>query len=105
MPALHPFTFLMFFKSCNIVDTVFILLLALWYYTVLCVELKDHRYQYSLFLASIVVAVSPFFHIAAITLHWSGCVFLCCHQTFHAHSQFALFELGITIYYLTIVAV
>ena len=37
------------FAVYNKVDTVFILLLALWYCTVMCVELaslKDHRYQY-----------------------------------------------------------
>ena len=61
------------FAVYNIVDTVFILLLALWYCTVLCVELtslKDHRYQYSSFVASFVVGVLPLFYITAITLHW-----------------------------------
>ena len=61
------------FAVYNKVDTVLILLLALWYCTVLCVELtslKDHRYQYSSFLASVVVAVLPLFYITAITLHW-----------------------------------
>ena len=32
--------------------------------------LKDHRYQYSSFVASFVVAVLPLFYITAITLHW-----------------------------------
>ena len=61
------------FAVYNKVDTVLILLLALWYCTVLCVELtslKDHRYEYSSFLASVVVAVLPLFYITAISLHW-----------------------------------
>ena len=61
------------FAVYNIVDTVFILLLALWCCTVLCLELaslKDHRYQYSSQVVSAVVAVLPLFYITAITLHW-----------------------------------
>ena len=61
------------FAVYNIVDTVFILLLALWYCTVTCLELaslKDRRYQYSSQVLSVVVAVLPLFYITAITLHW-----------------------------------
>ena len=61
------------FAVYNKVDTVFILLLALWYCVVLYVELtslKDHRYQYSSQVVSAVVAVLPLFYITAITLHW-----------------------------------
>ena len=61
------------FAVYNKVDTVFILLLALWYCTVTCLELaslKDHRYQYSSQVVSAVVAVLPLFYITAITLQW-----------------------------------
>ena len=61
------------FAVYNKVDTVFILLLALWCCVVLLTEvtsLKDHRYQHSSFVASFVVAVLPLFYITAITLHW-----------------------------------
>ena len=61
------------FAVYNKVDTVFILLLALWYCTVMCVELtssKDHRYQYLSQVVSAMVAVLPLFYITAITLYW-----------------------------------
>ena len=61
------------FAIYNIVDTVFILILALWYCTLWCVEvasLKDHRYTTTSKVAMAVVAVLPLFYITAITLHW-----------------------------------
>ena len=61
------------FAVYNIVDTVFILILALHYCTLWCVEvasLKDHRYTTTSKVALGVVAVLPLFYITAITLHW-----------------------------------
>ena len=61
------------FAIYNIVDTVFILILALWYCTSLCLELaalKDHRYATTSKVAMGVVGVLPLFYITAITLHW-----------------------------------
>ena len=61
------------FAIYNIVDTVFVLILALWYCTVMCVELaslKDYRYTTTSKVAMAVVAVLPLFYITAITLHW-----------------------------------
>ena len=61
------------FAVYNIVDTVFILILALWYCTVMCIgfaSLKDHRYKYTSILGSVVVALLPLFYITAITLRW-----------------------------------
>ena len=61
------------FAVYNIVDTVFILILAQWFCTCLCVELaslKDHRYMTSSKVATAVVAVLPLLYITAITLHW-----------------------------------
>ena len=61
------------FAIYNIVDTVFILILALWYCTLLCLEvasLKDHRYTSTSKVAMTVVAILPLFYITAITLHW-----------------------------------
>ena len=61
------------FAIYNIVDTVMILILALWYCTLLCLELaslKDHRYTTTSKVASVVVAVLPLFYITAISLHW-----------------------------------
>ena len=61
------------FAVYNIVDTVFILLLALWNCSVMCLELasmKDHRYKYSSQVVSAVIAILPLFYITAITLHW-----------------------------------
>ena len=60
------------FAVYNIVDTVFILTLALWYCTVMCIgfaSLKDHRYKYTSILGSAVVAILPLFYITAITVH------------------------------------
>ena len=71
------------FGVYNIVDTVFILVLALWYCGVLCFNLsalKDHRYKFTSMLISTVVAVLPLFYITAITLHWV------CTQTTIGHS-------------------
>ena len=61
------------FAVYNIVDTVFILILALWYCTLWCVEvasLKDHRYTTTSKVTMAVVTVLPLFYITAITLHW-----------------------------------
>ena len=61
------------FAIYNIVDTVFVLILALWSCAVLCVELaslKDHRYMTTSKVAMAVVAILPLFYITAITLHW-----------------------------------
>ena len=52
---------------------MFILLLALWYCSVMCLDIasmKDHRYTTTSKVAMTVVAVLPLFHITAITLHW-----------------------------------
>ena len=63
------------FAVYNIVDTLFILLLALWCCTLMCLKLaslKDHRYTTTskVAMAVHVVAVSLLFYITAITLHW-----------------------------------
>ena len=61
------------FAIYNIVDTVFVLILALWYCAVLCLNLaslKDYRYTTTSIVASGVVGVLPLFYITAITLHW-----------------------------------
>ena len=61
------------FAIYNIVDTVFVLILALWYRAVLCLNLaslKDYRYTTTSKVAMAVVAVLPLFYITAITLHW-----------------------------------
>ena len=61
------------FAIYNIVDTVLILILAMWNCTVMCVELaslKDYRYTTTSKVAMAVVAVLPLFYITAITLHW-----------------------------------
>ena len=61
------------FAVYNIVDTVFILILALHYCTLWCVEvasLKDHRYTTTSKVAMGVVAVLPLFYMTAITLYW-----------------------------------
>ena len=60
------------FAVYNIVDTVFILILALYYCTLMCVDIasmKDHRYKTSSKVAMGVVAVSPLLYITAVTLH------------------------------------
>ena len=67
------------FAVYNIVDTVFILVLALWCCGVLCFNLsalKDHRYMFTSLLITVVVAILPLFYITAITLHW-----VCCRTT------------------------
>ena len=61
------------FAIYNIVDTVFVLILALWYCAVLCLNLaslKDYRYKTTSIVASVVVGILPLFYITAITLHW-----------------------------------
>ena len=61
------------FAVYNTVDTVFILILALYYCTVMCVDIasmKDHRYKTTSKVAMGVVAVLPLLYITAITLHW-----------------------------------
>ena len=61
------------FAVYNTVDTVFILILALWCCTLWCVEvasLKDHRYMTTSKVTMAVVAVLPLLYITAITLHW-----------------------------------
>ena len=61
------------FAVYNKVDTVFILLLALWYCGVLCYELaalKDHRYKFTSVLVTVVVGIAPLLYITAITLYW-----------------------------------
>ena len=61
------------FAVYNIVDTVFILILALYYCALMCVDIasmKDHRYKTTSKVAMGVVAVLPLFYITAITLHW-----------------------------------
>ena len=61
------------FATYNIVDTVFILILALLFCGSLCMELaslKDHRYTTTSKVATGIVAVLPLLYITAITLHW-----------------------------------
>ena len=72
------------FAVYNIVDTVFILLLALWYCGVLCYELavlKDHRYKFTSVLVTVVVGIAPLLYITAITLYWM------CSQTKIGHNM------------------
>ena len=61
------------FAIYNRVDTMFVLLLSLWYCGVLCYELaalKDHRYKFISVLVTVVVGIAPLFYITVIILYW-----------------------------------
>ena len=61
------------FSTYNAVDSVLVLLMALWCATIVCVTiagLKAHRWQKYFLILSFIVAVLPLFYISFVTLHW-----------------------------------
>ena len=61
------------FSTYNVVDTVLVLLAALWCASFLCIiaaELKADRWKKVFTSLSYIVGVLPLFYISFITLHW-----------------------------------
>ena len=61
------------FATYNVVDSVLVLLVALWCATIVCITiagLKAHRWQKYFLILSFIVAVIPLFYISFVTLHW-----------------------------------
>ena len=61
------------FSAYNAVDSVLVLLAALWCATVACITiagLKAHRWQKYFLILSFIVVVIPLFYISFVTLHW-----------------------------------
>ena len=61
------------FSTYNVVDSVLILLIALWGSTIACVVisgLKAHKWKKWSLVISFIVAILPLFYISFVTLHW-----------------------------------
>ena len=57
------------YLTYNVVDSVLVLIMALWGSTIVCIVIS-HRWQKWLLVISFIVAVLPLFYISFITLHW-----------------------------------
>ena len=61
------------FSTYNVVDSVLVLLLALWFATIVCTniaELKAHKWSKVFASLSYIVGVLPLFYISFVALHW-----------------------------------
>ena len=61
------------FSTYNVVDSVLVLLMALWCATVVCIniaELKAHKWSKFFASLSYILGVLPLFYISFVTLHW-----------------------------------
>ena len=61
------------FSTYNAVDSVLVLIMALWCATVVCITiagLKAHRWQKWLLALLFIVVILPLFYILFVTLHW-----------------------------------
>ena len=61
------------FSTYNAIDSVLVLLMALWCATFVCIniaELKAQKWSKVFTLLSYIVAVLPLFYISFVTLHW-----------------------------------
>ena len=61
------------FSTYNVVDSVLILIMALWASTIVCIDittLKAHKWRKWSLVISFVVALLPLFYISFVTLHW-----------------------------------
>ena len=61
------------FSTYNVVDSVVILIMALWGSTIACVVisgLKAHKWKKWSLVISFIVAILPLFYISFVTLHW-----------------------------------
>ena len=61
------------YSTYNVVDSVLVLLLALWCATIVSIniaELKAHKWSKFIASLSYIVAVLPLFYISFVTLHW-----------------------------------
>ena len=61
------------FSTYNVVDSVLVLLLALWFATIVCTniaELKAHKWSKFFASLSYIVGVLPLFYVSFVTLHW-----------------------------------
>ena len=61
------------FSTYNVVDSVLVLLLALWFAMIVCTniaELKAHKWSKVFASLSYIVGVLPLFHISFVALQW-----------------------------------
>ena len=61
------------YSTYNAIDSVLVLLLALWCTTIVCIniaELKAHKWSRFLVALSYIVGVLPLFYVSFVTLHW-----------------------------------
>ena len=61
------------FSTYNVVDSVLVLLMALWGSTIVCINiaaLEAHKWKKWSLVISFIVGLLPLFYISFITLHW-----------------------------------